>query len=286
MSSTTPTDTATTHAARDHARAMSGTTVDTMPTMPPSAVPDPPVGVDPADVLWEETVAGGGYTQLAVARGSRIRLVDLAGDACAGVLVHRFGRTAERLNVADTVKVQWQAYPGEGSLLLSDMGRVLMSVRSAPVGVIDAICGTSNLRRNEERHGDGAADGPSPNGRDLFAVALGKRGMGRRDVAPNVNLFKRVRVAPDGSLQLTHLDAAGAEVLLVAEMDVVITIVDVPHPLDQRVPYSAGPLRVTAWRGEPTPGNDPIRTATPEAERAFLNTDAEVAMNDLLGGVR
>ena len=38
-------------------------------------------------------------------------------------------RTAERLNVADTVKVQWQAYLGPGAVLLSDMGRALMTDR-------------------------------------------------------------------------------------------------------------------------------------------------------------
>ncbi|MEM8905222.1 MAG: urea amidolyase associated protein UAAP1 [Actinomycetota bacterium] len=265
---------------------MAGTAVDTMPTMPPSALTDPPNGVEATDVLWDETVAGGGYTQLAVATGTRLRLVDVAGDSCAGLLVHRFGRTAERLNVADTVKVQWQAYPGTGSLLLSDMGRVIASVRSAPTGCIDAFCGTSNLRGNEARYGDGAADGPSPNGRDLFAVALGKRGMGRRDVAPNVNLFKQVRVAPDGALELTHRGVPGAEALLVAEMDIIVTIVNVPHPLDERTDYSVTPLRVTAWTGTPTPADDPIRTATPEAERAFLNTAAELAMNELLGGTR
>ena len=32
-----------------------------------------------------------------------------------------------KLNVADTIKVQWNGYLGEGKLLLSDMGRVLMS---------------------------------------------------------------------------------------------------------------------------------------------------------------
>jgi hypothetical protein len=33
------------------------------------------------------------------------------------------------------------------------------------------------------------------------------------------------------------------------------------------------PLRATAWRGEPAAENDPIRTATPEGLRAFLNTE-------------
>ena len=32
-------------------------------------------------------------------------------------------------------------------------------------------------------------------------------------------------------------------------------------------------LRVTAWRGPVTPEDDPIRTATAERRRAFLNTE-------------
>ena len=45
-------------AARDHARAMTGTVVDSMPVLPPVA-DDLPGDVDPADLLWEETVAPG-----------------------------------------------------------------------------------------------------------------------------------------------------------------------------------------------------------------------------------
>ena len=39
-----------------------------------------------------------------------LRLADLDGDACVHVIVHNAAPTGERLNVADTVKVQWQAY--------------------------------------------------------------------------------------------------------------------------------------------------------------------------------
>src|SRR3546814_20867452 len=101
--------TATTHAARDHARAMHGTRVDTMPTVPPSTTPDVPPGVAAPDMRWEETVAGGGYTSLLLARGSRVRLVDLDGDCCAGVLLHRADNTADRPTVADPVQGKWQA---------------------------------------------------------------------------------------------------------------------------------------------------------------------------------
>ena len=57
-----------------------------------------------------------------------LRIADADGDACVHLVVHHARATAERLNVADTVKVQWQAYLGAGAVLLSDMGRVLMTI--------------------------------------------------------------------------------------------------------------------------------------------------------------
>jgi urea carboxylase-associated protein 2 len=235
---------------------------------------------------WEETLAGGGYTSVLLARGSRLRLVDVDGDCCAGVLLHRADRPSERLNVADTVKVQWQAYLGAGHVLLSDMGRTLATILHDTCGCHDAICGTTNLAANEARYGDGAVDGPTPNGRDLFALSLAKNGLARRDVAPNINLFRGVRVRPDGSLELLPAAPAGSEVVLRCDLDVLVTIVNVPHPLDDRPTYQAGRLRVTAWRGQPAAPDDPTRTASPEVERAHRNTDLAAEAPALAGGAR
>jgi hypothetical protein len=57
-------------------------------------------------------------------------------------------------------------------------------------------------------------------------------------------------------------------------MDLLVTVVDVPHPLDDREQYTVTPLRITAWRGQPAAGDDPVRSATPEGLRAYLNTEA------------
>ena len=266
-------ETATTHGARDHARAMAGTVASAMPTIPSTAATDLPAGVDPVEVLWDEVVAGGGATSVVLPRGARLRLVDLEGDACAGLLLHRADHTSERLNVADTVKVQWQAYLGEGSLLLSDMGRVLAAIVEDTSGRHDALCGTSTRASNDIRYGDGTVSGPNPNGRDRFAVCLAKNGRSRREVAPNVNLFKSVRVAEDGALSFDGEPRLGAAVTIRAELPLLATVVAVAHPLDPRPTYTATPLRVTAWRGEPAGPDDPIRIASPEGERAYLNTE-------------
>ncbi|MEL7158523.1 MAG: urea amidolyase associated protein UAAP1 [Actinomycetota bacterium] len=257
---------------------MEGTVVTTMPTIPPDQIDEPPDGVDRSDVVWDEMVAGGGYTSLAVARGTHVRLIDLHGDACAGLLVHRYGPTHERLNVADTVKVQWQAYLCEGQLLLSDMGRVLAAIVVDTSGRHDTICGTTNRAANDAAYGDGSIAGPSPNGRDLFALSLTKNGRDRRDVAPNVNLFKGTRVASDGSIELIDDGPAGAEVVLRCEMDVLLTVVNVPHPLDHRPDYNVTPLRITAWAAASAGPDDPIRLASPEGRRAYENTETAIGL--------
>lgn len=266
--------TSTTWAARDHARSMGSTRVRTQPTVPASDATDLPDGVVAADVVWDEVIAGGGYSWKALARGTRVMVTDTDGDGCVALLVHRSDQTAERLNIADTVKVQWQAYPTAGSLLLSDMGRVMMAIESDTSGRHDAFCGTSNRSTNERRYGDGEADGPYPNGRDRFAVALTKAGMDRRDIAPNLTLFKGVTIGDDGAIALDPAPApAGTQVVLRAEMDVIVTMVNVPHVLDDRPDYVVTPVRVLAWRGDVAAPDDPIRNALPEGRRAYLNTE-------------
>jgi len=260
------------NAARAHARSMEGTVVEAMPILPPRA-DDLPADVTPDDLIWEETIAAGGYASRVLARGTRLRLIDLEGDACASLLLFNAAMPTERLNIADTVKVQWDAYPSQGSVLLSDMGRALASIEQDDAGTHDAFCGASNEASNRRRYGDGSNSGAHPNARDRLLLGAAKHGLGRRDVHPCINLFKGVRIAADGTVvpQLGPF-AAGRALVLRAEMDLILVVANCPHGLDSR-PWSITPLRVTAWRGPVTAADDPIRTATPERLRAFLNTE-------------
>jgi urea carboxylase-associated protein 2 len=264
--------------ARDHARAQGGGRAEAMPTLPATAwAGGRPDGVDVSALTWAETVAGGGYTSKLLSRGSTVRLTDVTGDACAHLLLFNADQTWERLNVADTVKVLWQAYLGPGHLLLSDQGRVLASIVADTSGHHDALCGTSSRLRNEERYGDGAPQGPSPAGRELQVLAAAKHGMSARDVGPGLSFFKGIRAEPDGALTWTGSAPAGSAVEFRAELPLVVVIANVPHPLDPRPQYTCSPLEVLAWSGPATPAADPLRTASPEAERAFLNTDDYLA---------
>ena len=270
----TSTGTADPHGARAHARAMDGTRVEAMPTVPATTAVVLPPGATRESMLWEETLGSGGYASKELHRGARLRLTDLHGDSCVSMLVFNSERPIERLNIADTVKVQWNAYLQAGSMLLSDMGRVLMSIVEDEARTHDTFCGPSNERTNARSFGDGTNSGRSPNARDRLLLGSAKFGLGVRDVHPCVNWFKAVRVGPDGA---TVWDggpfAPGRSVTLRAEMNVIVVLANCPHVLDERKQYSVTPVRVCAWRGAVTAEDDPIRNATLESKRAFLNLE-------------
>jgi urea carboxylase-associated protein 2 len=264
------TDTVT--SARADARAQGGRVAEAMPYLPASSTPFPPPGVDPTTATWAETVAGGNYTHKVIARGTRVRLDDVTGEACAHVLAYNALEPWERLNVADTVKIPWQAYLGTGHPLLSGDGRVLATIVADDSGHHDALCGTSTAGANRARYGDSAPYGRSPSGRELFTLAAAKHGLAPRDLPPSVSFFKGVRVGPDGELTFTGSAGPGGSVELLAELPLIILIANVPHPVDPRPQYTCGPLRVHAWRSKPTAPGDPRWDASPEALRYYLNT--------------
>lgn len=263
--------------ARAHARAMAGTRVEAMPTVPAAGADDRPDGVAADAMLWAETIAAGGYAAKRLDRGARLRLVDLHGDACLSTLVFNAERPVERLNVADTLKVQWNAYLGPGRLLLSDMGKVMLSILEDDAGAHDALCGASNALANARRYGDGDNWGRHPNARDRLALGVAKFGLGRKDIHPCINWFKGVRVGPGGETEpQIGPFAPGRQVTLRAEMDVIVVLANCPHVLDPRTDYTVTPARALAWRGQPTPAADAIRNATPEGQRAFLNVEEDL----------
>jgi urea carboxylase-associated protein 2 len=258
--------------ARADARAQGSQTSQWMPYLPASASPFCPPGTDPSTLTWAETVAPGGYTHKVVARGTRLRFDDPTGDACAHVILLNALEPVERLNVADTQKIPWQAYLGANHPLLSGEGRVLATITGDTSSRHDAFCGTSTDAWNVQKYGDARPEGPSPSGRGQLLKAAAKHGLSRRDLAPSVSFFKGVRVADDGALLWEGSAGPGTHVELVAELPVLVLIANVAHPLDPRDDYVVGPLRVHAWRDRPTGSGDDRFTGTPELHRAYLNT--------------
>jgi len=272
--------TATTSAARAHARAQAGTITESMPFVPASSFSDIPEGAQAPDMVWAETVPGGRYTNKVLARGTRIRLTDIAGTGCAHLLLWRAGAPWERMNVADTVKVPWQAYLGAGHPLLSDQGRVLATVLADTSGKHDALCGTTTLTQNTAKYGAGEAHSATPAGRELFTLAAAKHGLTPTDVAPSVSFFHGVRVASDGALESTGSAGPDKYVDLILHLPCTVAIVNTAHPLDPSETFDVGPIQVLAWRAGADLAAQLVRTDTdPEYQRAVANSeDAHLAL--------
>jgi urea carboxylase-associated protein 2 len=270
--------TATTGGARDHARAQGDTIVEHMPTVPAASYGPVPNSLDPSRLVWAERVAPGGYAHRVLAPGTSVRLGDVEGEACAHVLLFRADQPWERLCVADTVKVQWQAYSGAGQLLLSDQGRVLATITADSSGCHDSICGTTTLLGNVERYGSGSPEGPSPAGRELFVLAAAKHGLAPRDLPPSMSFFKGVKVDPSNG-RLSWVGGCGgpSTLELRAEIPLLLLVANTAHPLDPRPAWVNSTLEVLAWTDSRTGPRDPWWNSSPERTRAYLNTVEDLA---------
>ncbi|WP_063059868.1 DUF1989 domain-containing protein [Nocardia sienata] len=236
----TPT-TASTTGARAHARAQASAT---------AATPALPEGVALDETTWTVRLPPGGYTSTVLGRGTRLRLADPHGASCAHLFLLRADAPWERLNVADTVKVPWQAYLGAGHPLLSDQGRVLATVVADTSGRHDALCG------------------PTRAGRMLLERAAAKHGLSPRDIGPTLAFFRGVRVDGDGTLTAIGSAGAGAYLDLIVHLPVTVLIAATPHPLDD-TPVTE--LDLVAWPGDPAVAAGANRD--PEYLRAVQNTE-------------
>nr|WP_313777051.1 urea amidolyase associated protein UAAP1 [Mycobacterium sp.] len=281
MSNTgTESDTATTAGAKAHARAQHGRTAEFMRHIPASTSPTAPSALAAEKLTWSETVAPGGYSSAVLARGTRLRLTDPIGDACAHLLLHRADAPHERLNVADTVKVPWQAYLGNGHPLLSGFGRALATIVSDTSGAHDALTGTSTRAGNLERYGAAAPESPSPAGRELFTLAALKHGLDRRDLPPSVSFFQGVRVEDDGTFTWRGSAGPATHVDLLLHVDAIVLIANTAHPLDPRPEYTCSPLLLHAWPAshdlDRLVNGDLLGPLGPEHRQAVANTDADL----------
>lgn len=113
------------------------------------------------------------------------------------------------------------------------------------------------------------------NSRNNFLKALGKRGLTRKDLMPNLNLFSRVAVRPNGDLEyVAGEEKPGSFIDLRAEMNVLVIISNCPHVLHPDKVYKPKPIQLTVWKSSTPAPDDLCRTANEEVIRGFINTDA------------
>ena len=227
-----------------------------------------------------ETIPAGGYWTRVLDRGQCLRIVDVDGRQACSLLAYNADAPSERFNAPDTVKIQNQIFLTTGRVLFSDLGRVLLSIVDDTSGHHDALAGFGDGATTLERYGPGTyrdlRNDFHRNARDNFVMALGRHGLGRRDLVMSFNPFARVRVAAEGALEWDADGTArpGAAIELRAEMRVLVALSATPHVLDPGTRYAPGPLSVHVTDAPPPAPDDPCRTFSDEARRGFENTDA------------
>lgn len=231
-----------------------------------------------SSILWEETVEPGAAWSHVLKRGTALRMTDIEGGANVGALFYNFECTAERLNVPDTLKAQHIARLTKGSVLYSDMGRILCSITEDSVGWHDPLGGCSNACLVKQKHGDSTyqerRNNCYKNGHDAFLIELEKWGLGPRDLTANVNFFSRVAVNETGSMSFVPRNSMPrAQVELRAEMNVLVVLNTCPHPLDPNPKYQAKPVRLSVRKAQPVAADDICRISRPENMRGFTLTE-------------
>lgn len=228
------------------------------------------------DVLYEDELPGGKHWSMVLKRGTALRLIDKEGGANVGMLFYNPANPLERYNAPDTLKCQHTFKLTRGNCLYSDMGRIFCSIVEDSVGWHDTVCGNSTKAIIARKWG--AKDyqihrnGWTLNGHDSFLIEGGKYGLGRRDLAANVNWFSKAAAAEDGSLSFDPDNSkAGGSVTLRFEMDTLVLLHTCPHPLNPAAEYPRKPVTYQLLKSAPVAEDDYCRTFRPENGRGFEN---------------
>lgn len=232
----------------------------------------------PKPALLEEPLRGGQMWSRVLKRGQRLRLTDIEGGASIAALLFNADDPSERYNMPDTLKAQHIARITKDCVLYSDMGRVLCSVTADSVGWHDTVTGHATAAHNARRYGSGSyqklRNDFHRNTRDNFLIELGKHGLGKRDIVPNLNFFVKVQVDEQGQLNWQANSKAGDFVELRAELNTLVVLSNTPHPLDPSARYAPKPAALAVFSGEPAGVDDPCRLSRPENARGFTLTEA------------
>lgn len=231
--------------------------------------------------VYSTSLPGNGHWSLEMRRGSQMKITDIEGGANLAMLFYNPRNLLERYNAPDTLKCQHTFKLQRGNCLYSDMGRIFASIiedysANDQGNWHDTICGNSNADQIEKQWGkrDYQKDRNQwlQNGNDAFLVELAKYGLGRADMASNINWFSKVIADEAGAIKLdTKNRAAGNSVTLRFEMDTLVVMHACPHPLNLSEQYPFKPVKIELGEAAPVSDDDYCKNFRPENQRGFMN---------------
>ena len=228
-------------------------------------------------VINEDTIPAGCHWSFILPAGFCLRMTDIEGGANVGMLMYNARQPLERLNIPDTLKCQHTFQLTTGHCLYSDMGRVFCSIVEDSFGWHDSVCGTCDKTLVEQRWGkktyQQARNQMHRNGRDSFLIELAKHGLGKKDLAANLNWFSKVVADNNGNIQLEKNTQPGAFVELVFEMETLVIFHSCPHPLDEAAQWPAKPVHYCISKADKHSAEYASVLKREENRRGLLNSD-------------
>ena len=201
----------------------------------------------PGRIVRDDHVPAGKPWDGVVRKGQILRIVDLEGRQGVDFLCYSAADPQERYHMPNTLKAARTLKLGLGHVLYSDVARPLFTIVGDSVGGHDTIGGCCSGPSNQMLYG--VRD--CPGCRENFLAALGRHGLGRKDIVANINFFCDVPVGDDRKLADTVFvpsrSKAGDYVDLRAEMDALAVVSNCPqvnNPCNEGKPT---PIRVAIW---------------------------------------
>ena len=208
-------------------------------------------GLDPANAVFDQVHPAGEPWTHTLRRGQVLRIIDLEGNQAVDTLFYNAADTSESYSVTDTVQRQGGIYLGTGSVLHSNLGRPMLTIVADTCGRHDNLGGACSAESNIVRYAPEKKFMHSCRDNFLIALAHADQGMGKRDMAPNINFFMNVPVTPEGGLRFEDgLSAPGKYVEMRAEMDVLVLVSNCPQLNNPCNAYNPTPVRFVVWDQE------------------------------------
>src|SRR6187401_1951052 len=105
-------------------------------------------------LLYEDHVPGGGMWSAVLRRHQTLRITALGDIANVGLMAFNNDAPLDRLNLPDTLKAQHTAKLTHGHVLMSDMGRALLSITADTCGWHDPLGGHGNAALVRQKYGE------------------------------------------------------------------------------------------------------------------------------------
>ncbi|MGV1950016.1 urea amidolyase associated protein UAAP2 [Agrobacterium vitis] len=203
----------------------------------------------PDTAVQDHVIAAEAPFSTVVKKGQILRIEDSYGQQAIDTLFYNAKDFSERYSNQDTMREQGAAYISTGTKIISNDGRIMLTMTADSCGRHDTSAGACSCESNTVRFGHGTKYLHAC--RDNFVLEVAKHGMSKRDVVANINFFMNVPIEPSGQMTIVDgISAPGDYVELQAEMDVLLVISNCPQINNPCNGFDPTPARVLVWDSE------------------------------------